>query len=185
MAIKKVKHSKIFWCTGLSGSGKSTLAEHAKAAVEKLDFSVLIVDGDTVREAYKKKLGFSKSDIQKNNSNIANICKSNREDYDVIIVPIISPSSEVRSMVRKMLLPDFYLIYISSDIESLRERDPKGLYKSADLGKITNLIGYSKLNPYEVPLDADLIIDTSKDSDIRESKRIFANFISDKISIPS
>ena len=165
----------------MSGSGKSTLAEHAKAKIEKLGFSVLIVDGDAVRESYKRKLGFSESDIQKNNLYIADICKNTREDYDAIIVPIISPSARVRDIVREMLSPNFYLIYISSEIKSLKERDPKVLYKRADSGKINNLIGYSKLNPYEIPCDADLVVETSKGSDIRESERIFSGFILDKI----
>ena len=57
----------IFWCTGMSGSGKSTLAEHAKVKLERLGFTVLILDGDVVRDSYKTELGFGNDDIKKNN----------------------------------------------------------------------------------------------------------------------
>jgi adenylylsulfate kinase-like enzyme len=177
MVNKDKKNAAVFWCTGMSGAGKSTLAEHAKTEMEKTGLSVLIVDGDTVRESYPEKLGFSGDDVRKNNLNIANICTNERKSYDAIIVPIISPSNEVRAIVREMLSENVYLIFVSSDIESLRERDPKGLYKDADLGRIVDLIGYSESNPYEIPSDADLIVDTSSNSDIQESKRIFSEFI--------
>ena len=57
----------IFWCTGMSGSGKSTLAEHAKVKLERLGFTVLILDGDVVREKYNVQLGFDRKDVEKNN----------------------------------------------------------------------------------------------------------------------
>jgi adenylylsulfate kinase len=181
MVIKGEKYANIFWCTGMSGSGKSTLAEHAKVEIKKNGFSVLIVDGDTVRASYQEKLGFGADDVRKNNLNIANICKNERKNYDVIIVPIISPSNKVRISIREILLTNVYLIYVSSDVESLRQRDTKGLYKGADSGRIVDLIGYSDSNPYEIPLDADLIVDTSNNSNIRESKRILSEFILSKI----
>ena len=56
--------ANIFWCTGLSGSGKSTLAEYAKVELESLGFTVLILDGDVVREKYKVQLGFDTSNSE-------------------------------------------------------------------------------------------------------------------------
>ena len=50
-----------------------------------------------------------------------------------------------------------------SDIESLRQRDTKGLYKKADNKEILNLIGYSDIadSRYERPISPDLILNTS------------------------
>ena len=48
--------ASIFWCTGMSGAGKSTLAEYAKDEMKKQGFSVLVLDGDDIREKDSKKL---------------------------------------------------------------------------------------------------------------------------------
>ena len=99
-------------------------------------------------------------------------------------MPIISPVDIVRRSVRKLLSPDFYLVYLCADIESLRARDPKGLYEKADQGEIKNLIGYSSINPYDVPEEFDIKIDTSSEPDLPKSKNIFTSFLMSKMLAP-
>jgi adenylylsulfate kinase-like enzyme len=172
-----MKNAAIFWLTGLSGAGKSTLAFHAKQELEANGLTILILDGDVIRESYKIKLGFGKDDIEKNNMNIMKICASERKNYDILIVPVISPIDRLRKTARKTLEPLFKLIHISCSIDSLRKRDPKGLYRKADKGEITDLIGYSKANPYEVPADADLKVDTSSSATLELSVETIVRFI--------
>ena len=176
-----MKTAKIFWCTGMSGTGKTTLTSHAKIELEQHGLKVLIIDGDVVRKNYITQLGFNREDVEKNNLNVAEICLSERDKYDVIIVPIISNIETVRCAVRKLLSPNFYLIYLYADIASLKARDPKGLYKKADQGIIKDLIGYSNSNPYDVPEEFDLRIDSSAESDLQSSKNMFTTFITNKI----
>ena len=173
-----MKKASIFWCTGMSGVGKSTLSEYAKSELENQGYRILIIDGDTVRKNYKINLGFGSDDVEKNNLNISLICEKERNNFDAIIVPVISPHELVRYSVRNILSPGYYLIYIKAEIESLRDRDPKGLYQKADNGDITNLIGYSIDNPYETPTDYDFLVNTSQTSDIKKSKECFTRFLS-------
>ncbi len=81
----------IFWFTGLTGSGKSTIAAVTKKLLAKKRFNVLTLDGDDVRERLHVDLGFSREDIIKNNSLIVDLCIENRNKFDIILVPIISP----------------------------------------------------------------------------------------------
>ena len=53
----------------------------------------------------------------------------------------------------------FYLIYVSTPLEVCEARDRKGLYAKARTGEIAEFTGIS--SPYEVPVDADLVIDAS------------------------
>ena len=175
-----MKTAKIFWCTGMSGTGKTTLTSHAKIELEKHGLKVLIIDGDVVRKKYITQLGFNREDVKNNNLNVAEICLNERDKFDVIIVPIISNIETVRCTVRKLLSPNFYLIYLYADIASLKARDPKGLYKKADQGIIKDLIGYSNNNPYDIPEEFDLRIDTSVESDLLRSKNMFTSFITNK-----
>ena len=172
-----MKNAAIFWFTGLSGTGKTTLSFHAKEKLEAIGLSVMILDGDIIRASYKVQLGFNKEDIKKNNMNIVNICKVQRNNYDVLMVPIICPIDRYRKMARKILEPSFQLIYLASSIDSLKKRDPKGLYSKVDKGEIKDLIGYPKLNSYEIPVDADLILDTSSDATLELSVETLVEFI--------
>ena len=75
----------------------------------------------------------------KNNLRIASLCNKLRKEYDFILVPVISPYDQVRTQVRLMLEPNFYLVYLKVDIETLKKRDTKGLYSAADKGLISDL----------------------------------------------
>jgi adenylyl-sulfate kinase len=173
----KKKQASIIWLTGMSGSGKSTFSKYLEVFFEKHGCSTKILDGDAIRKNADKKLGFSYKDVKENNLRIAALCQEVRDKFDYIIVPVISPYEEVRKEVRNFLSPRFYLIFLKAGIDSLKERDPKGLYAAADRGEITGLIGYSKVNPYEIPTEADLVIDTGMNSTIDASRQKLLNYI--------
>ena len=55
---------------------------------------------------------------------------------------------------------DFILIHVSTPLEECERRDLKGLYAKARAGLIPEFTGVS--DPYDVPTDADLSVDTSQ-----------------------
>ena len=172
-----VNKTPIIWFTGMSGSGKSTLSVRLKKQLQDKGYSVQIIDGDTIRDNYTTKLGFNRQDVLTNNLNIAQKCLESRSNTDVILVPVISPYQEVRSEIRKQLEPNFHLIYLTTTLDNLKKRDTKGLYALADSGVIKDLIGFSKETPYEVPDDAELMIDTTDQKTITESIRQLVNYL--------
>ena len=175
----KLNHKfHILWFTGMSGSGKTTLAIYAKKVCKDLGYKVKIIDGDDIRSSDEKKLSFDYNDVCLNNLRIAQLCLDLKDhDVDIVIVPIISPYKKVRRKVKKLLEPFMHLIYIKADIESLKERDTRGLYAASDSGEIDNLIGYSATNPYEEPSDPLITIDTGNKTTIKESKNILYDYI--------
>jgi adenylylsulfate kinase-like enzyme len=86
-----VNQTRIIWFTGMSGSGKSTFSVGVKQELTAQGLTVCIIDGDTVREGYQQKLGFSREEVMQNNLHIASLCQKVRADYNVILVPVISP----------------------------------------------------------------------------------------------
>ncbi len=153
----------IFWFTGLSGSGKTTIAERAAKLLSDKQKKVKILDGDIIRKEINRHLGFSAEDIKENNRIIAELCVKNEGSYDYIFVPIISPFNESRNQVRRIIKGPLYLIYCKASIDAVIKRDPKGLYKKAIVGEISNFIGVDKKVPYQPPADADLVLDTAKE----------------------
>ena len=156
----KRKTASIFWFTGLSGAGKSTIAEAVKARLELNGLGVLILDGDNVRSQLHKNLGFSESDIIENNRLISEFCVHYQNEYDVIFVSIISPFIKSRNEARDKIGEKFFEIFVHADMNTLKKRDTKGLYKKAALGQMDNLIGVSEKNTYETPNNPDLKLDT-------------------------
>ena len=171
-------NSPVIWLTGMSASGKSTLADRLKNNIERYGYSVSIIDGDSVRDLDDTKLGFGIDDVRINNMRIAMLCNKQRERSDIVIVPVISPYKEVRLEVRDVLKPNFHLIYLETDINSLKDRDPKGLYAAADRGDINDLIGYSEVNPYDKLENPELVISTANGVSIEESFSELFNYIS-------
>ena len=51
------------------------------------------------------------------------------------------------------------LVHVATPVQECERRDRKGLYAKARAGEIPDFTGISA--PYEVPTDADLVIDTT------------------------
>jgi adenylylsulfate kinase len=168
----------IVWLTGMSGSGKSTLAEYIRDTYQEEGYSVRIIDGDDIRDKDMEKLGFGRKDVEVNNLRIAKLCLSLKDsEFDLIIAPVISPYDEIRKKTRLLLEPYYHLVYVEADIDSLKKRDTKGLYKAADQGLINDLIGYSEINPYDRPSDADVIVNTNNNTLLNDSKQSLLGFV--------
>ena len=162
----------------MSGSGKSTLAEYIKDTYQKEGYSVRIIDGDDIRDRNVKKLGFGRKDVEVNNLRIAKLCLESKDNgFDLVLVHVISPYNEVRKKTRSLLEPYYHLVYVEADIDSLKKRDTKGLYKAADQGLINDLIGYSKINPYDKPIDADFVVSTNNNISLNDSKQSLLGFV--------
>lgn len=66
----------------------------------------------------------------------------------------------------------FIEVYVKCPINVLAERDVKGLYRKALAGEITQFTGVS--DPYEEPLDPELVVETDRESIDQSMERIIA-----------
>src|SRR3989338_445100 len=122
---------QVLWFTGLSGSGKSTIADKISEKLKNKGYSVKILDGDVVRNTLHRHLGFTKKDILLNNKLISGLALKYLKDYDIILIPIISPYRISRESARKLLGGCFAEVYIKATLKECIRRDVKGLYKKA------------------------------------------------------
>jgi len=178
---KTRQDSLTVWFTGLSGAGKTSISNLVQEYIEKDGFRTLVLDGDDIRSHRHRSLGFSKTDIIKNNDLILQMCFEERSAYDVIMVPIISPYRTSRAAAYKLLSPGFMEVYIYADISVLEQRDTKGLYAAAKNNKIDDMIGYSSGSPYEPPLNADVTLKTNLKT-LNECAQILYETIIKKLS---
>ena len=136
------------WFTGLSGSGKTTISEIVGHRLRELAHRVELLDGDVVRTNLSKGLGFSKEDRDTNIRRIGWVCEVLTRNDVVAIAAAISPYREIRDEIRTKI-GRFVEVYVECPIETLAERDVKGLYRKALAGEITGFTGVD--DPYEPP----------------------------------
>jgi sulfate adenylyltransferase len=149
--------------TGLSGSGKSTIARGlAERLEERSTRTVSMLDGDQVRRLLSAGLGFNRADRDLNIRRIGFVAAEVTRHGGLAICAPIAPFADVRAEVRAAVeaTGDFLLIHVSTPLAECERRDRKGLYARARKGLIPDFTGIS--SPYEVPLDADLRVDTSR-----------------------
>lgn len=145
----------VVWFTGLSGSGKSTIAVELERMLMQRGRACYLLDGDIIRRGINSDLGFSDGDRNENIRRIAEIAALFRDAGIITLVSFISPFRRMREFAReKAGAENFIEIYVSTDYEICKQRDPKGLYKK----KIDNFTG--KDSPYEKPLNPTLVLDT-------------------------
>ncbi len=152
----------VLFLTGLSGSGKSTIARDlADVLTERSDRQVSLLDGDLVRQLLSAGLTFSRADRDLNIARIGFVAAEIARHGGIAICAPIAPFAAARAQVRQMVSQtgDFFLIYVATPVEVCEARDRKGLYAKARAGLIGQFTGVS--DPYEVPADAELVIDTS------------------------
>jgi sulfate adenylyltransferase len=152
----------VVFLTGLSGSGKSTIARSlADILAERGDRRVSLLDGDLVRQLLSAGLTFSREDRDLNIARIGFVATEVARHGGIAICAPIAPYAAARARVREMVseVGDFLLIHVATPLEVCEARDRKGLYAKARAGLIGQFTGIS--DPYEEPLDADLVIDTS------------------------
>lgn len=151
----------VLWFTGLSGSGKSTLAGAVEHQLASMGVKTYLLDGDNIRHGLCGDLGFSESDRQENIRRIGEVAKLMVDAGLVVATAFISPYQADRQKVRDLFEQDQFLeLHVATPIEICEQRDPKGLYKQAREGKITQFTGID--SPYEAPEDPELQIDGLK-----------------------
>ena len=150
----------LLWFTGLSGSGKSTIANALDVALSEQSYHTFLLDGDNVRSALCKDLGFSDQDRVENIRRIGEVSKLFTDAGLIVLSAFISPFASDRRLVRS-LLPDgeFIEVFMDTPLATCENRDPKGLYRKARAGEIKHFTGID--SPYELPARAEVVLDTS------------------------
>lgn len=157
-ANNKGHYGGIFWFTGLSGAGKSTLAMAVERALFEKGYHSYVLDGDNVRHGLNADLGFAPEDRTENIRRVGEVASLMADAGLVVISAFISPYQEDRNRARNAAPDKFNEIYVSADLATCEDRDPKGLYKKARAGEIAEFTGID--SPYEPPSNPEMVVDT-------------------------
>ncbi|WP_299256533.1 adenylyl-sulfate kinase [uncultured Aquimarina sp.] len=157
---KNKQTPRLVWFTGLSGAGKTTLANALHKKLSEQGFSSYVLDGDNIRCGINRDLSFSPQDRSENIRRVIEIASLFLDAGIIVITAFISPYEKDRQKAKnKIGKANFIEVYLSTPLDVCESRDVKNLYKKARSGEITDFTGINA--PYEVPISADIKIDTS------------------------
>lgn len=148
--------------TGLPSAGKSTIARALQIKLGELTQKpITLLDGDVVRNYLSKGLGFSKADREENIRRIGFVASEVTKHGGIALCAAIAPYAASREETRKLSedYGTFIEVYVATPLPVCKKRDTKGLYKKAEEGALQNFTGVN--DPYEVPENPELTIDTS------------------------
>lgn len=144
----------VIWLIGLSGSGKTTVGKVLYAKMKADAPGTVFLDGDELREAIGKDLGYTVEARRTSEERTSRLCKLLADQDINVVCPKLSNDPATRAWNRKHIR-GYVEVYMKVDVPVLRKRDAKGLYKRFDNGDITHVVGMDI--PFIEP-DADAIV---------------------------
>jgi bifunctional enzyme CysN/CysC len=157
------------WFTGLSAAGKTTICNAVATELLARGLRVEVIDGDVIRNHLCKDLGYSKRDRNENIRRIAFIAQMLTRNGIVVLVSAISPYRDARDEARRTI-GRFIEVHVDAQLAICELRDPKDLYRKARSGEIRGFTGID--DPYESPLDPEVVCDTEHESVRQSSMKI-------------
>lgn len=155
--------NKIIWITGISGTGKTTLAKYFLKYLKNF----IWIDGDKFRKIFNNDLGYTLKDRNKNAERLINFSKFlSDQNYSVIISANLT-SVKYKKIIKKKF-KNIIHINIDADLDVLKKRDIKSIYKRAKnvVGKDIKIKKQNKYNDY------NLINNSSKRKFLQTGKNI-------------
>jgi adenylylsulfate kinase len=159
----RAREGSIVWLTGIPAAGKSTAARALRDLMEPMGLVVAVLDGDALRRSICSGLGFSRKDRDENIRRIGRRARALAAAGVWAIVAAVSPYRAARERERRMASLRrirFIEAYVKCPLRAAERRDPKGLYRMARKGKISNMTGVS--DPYEAPAAPDIVLETAR-----------------------
>ena len=159
-AVLNGHRPQVLWFTGLSGSGKSTIANELERQLHASGCHTYLLDGDNVRHGLNRDLGFTEADRVENIRRVTEVARLMADAGLIVLASFISPFRAEREAARELIGEDrFCEVFVDTPIDVAESRDPKGLYKKARRGDLTNFTGID--SPYESPENPELRVDTT------------------------
>ncbi|MCK4773999.1 MAG: adenylyl-sulfate kinase, partial [Candidatus Krumholzibacteria bacterium] len=119
----------------------------------------------------------SPADREENIRRIGEVAKLMMDAGTICLTAFISPYRVDRQRAREIVPSgSFFEMYCKCSLTECERRDPKGLYKKARAGEIRDFTGIDA--PYEVPENAELVLETDRFSP-RECVEMILAFLQD------
>ena len=178
----RASFGRVIWITGLSGAGKSTLAHEVTDRLRSAGQSVVMLDGDELREVF----GAVAENAQNHGPEgrlalamqYARLCHLITAQGLAVVIATVSLFREVHAWNRANL-PGYFEVYLKVPVEELRRRDPKGIYRRFDAGELAHVAGL------DLPIDEPEAADWTVEFDPERSVTVLAEDLFNRLNVRS
>jgi len=186
MNINKIQSTRrvaTIWLSGVTASGKTTLGKLLfqglkDYGIEKVKF----LDGEDLRKRLTENLGHSLDERFIIIEKWIGIAKKENNNGFTVIISTVSHKQKMRDLVRKQI-DNFMEVNLICSPKTCASRDYKNIYNRINANSNECFPGITE--PYEISDQAELILDTEKNS-IEDSRIILLNktleFLNENIS---
>ncbi|MDC1214663.1 adenylyl-sulfate kinase [Rhodospirillales bacterium] len=164
MTKLKVERGFALWMFGPPAAGKTTISSAVAKFLETYDVPVVLFDGDITRKIVGEGIGHTEEDRILLTRRYAALTSYLTQSKVIVILAAINHTNAQREFARAEHPDDqFGLVWIRTESNVCKERDPKGLYAKAQKmineGTPANVVGVDI--DFEEPNDFQMVIDTS------------------------
>ncbi|GAA5910376.1 sulfate adenylyltransferase [Sporobolomyces salmoneus] len=164
--------------TGYVNSGANAIAKALESQFQQqAGRSCSLLLGDIIRSELSAELGFAPEERHKNLQRLAFVAAELSRAGAVVIATPIAPYEASRKLAKAHIIQNggagggnFFLVHVATPLDHCEKTDRRGVYAKARRGEIKGFTGID--DKYEVPTDADLTVDLSKESILSASHRI-------------
>jgi len=157
------------WLTGLPSSGKTTVAQALARLLAERSISVQLLDSDELRKKLTPNPSYSREERDWFYEVIVFLAGLLTDNGINVLIAATAPRRAYREAAR-CRIRRFAEAYMACSPEVCRSRDPKGLWRGAEEGKIAALPGLGL--PYEPPESPEVLVDTARLSVEEAAKEI-------------
>lgn len=147
----------VIWIIGLSASGKTTFGKILYQEWKKQSPNTVLIDGDEIRRIFQHDQtneAYTVEERRKNADRISKLCMWLDKQNINVVCCILSLFEESRQWNRENY-SKYFEVYMDVPMETLVQRDPKGLYKLALSGQKKDVVGVDI--PFVAPLNPDYV----------------------------
>jgi len=157
------------WVTGLPASGKSTIVAALKPKLEGLGFTVEVLESDAVRRLITPVATYTQAERDQFYRAVAFV-GARLVAHGVTVVFDATANRRAYREFARHLIPRFLEISVDCPLNVCMDRDKKGTYQKGARGESSTVPGLQE--PYEISLNPDLLIDTTKTTPENAADRI-------------
>jgi adenylylsulfate kinase len=157
------------WLTGLPSAGKTTVARVLARLLSETGIPAQLIDSDELREKLTPHPTYSDEEREWFYGLIVFLAGLLTDNGVNVLIAATGPRRAYRDAARSRIRR-FVEVYLTCSPDVCRSRDPKGLWRGAEEGKITALPGAGI--SYEPPESPEILVDTARLSAEEAAKEI-------------
>jgi adenylylsulfate kinase len=147
----------VIWLTGISGAGKSTIADVVMRVAKPKLPSLVLIDGDVIRDLFGAGLGYHEDARKEQIRRIQRLAMFLSRQRIPVLVAALYSNPELMRWNREHL-PNYFEVYVDTPLDVVKMRNTKGLYAKAKDSATPNVVGIDI--PWHAPRNPDLVVQT-------------------------